>query len=216
MNDINGTILNDNAIKYRQGLYAGPVMPLGINQYLTSSNTGYTLETNKNGNLILSGTDIISKSDNFKQALANTYTHIISANSLSSYTLYDGNNKAIETNVSYMIPVNKPKNNDNITSADIMSVNSNNFKFMSLLKNYFNLTYNATDYLSDEQTVIKNFASSGIVYSILPKITKLKLDSKYTFVYKYCNNCYYLNNSVYTNTETNIPPSTVISGQTIN
>ena len=58
MNDINGTKLNDNAITYRQGLYSGPVMPLGINQYLTSSNTGYTVETNENGNLILNGTDI--------------------------------------------------------------------------------------------------------------------------------------------------------------
>ena len=95
-----------------------------------------------------------------------------------------------------------------------MSVNSNNFKFMSLLKNYFNLTYDPKNYTAAENNLINSNLFSGI-YTVLPKITKLKLNQNCTFVYKYCNNCYYLNNSVYTKPETvEIAPSTIIKGNT--
>ena len=56
-----------------------------------------------------------------------------------------------------------------------MSVNSNNFKFMSLLKDYFNLTYAPENYTDAENNLISSDPFSGI-YTILPKITKLKLN----------------------------------------
>ena len=68
---------------------------------------------------------------------------------------------------------------------------------MSMLKQYFNFTYTESDFTSEELSIITAAFETDIIQTVLPKITKIKLDEQYTFIHKYCNNCYIANNQIY-------------------
>lgn len=128
----------------------------------------------------------------------------------STCIFYDFQNKD-DTYTTYnaddMIPVNPP-NSDEFDFKRFMSINSNNIKYMQLLKDYFNLTYCKEDYTEEQNNIISDAFRSGYIFTVMPKITKIKLRPQYVFVHKYCNNCFYLNNSLYSSTEEKVAPTT--------
>ena len=74
--------------------------------------------------------------------LAKTYINTISSNNSEELILWNlYYTKPTIFKASGMIPVNQPYGSKwNFT--DFLSVNSNNIKYISMFKNYFNMTYN--------------------------------------------------------------------------
>lgn len=146
-------------------------------------------------------------------SLAKTYLTTIPYNRPTDFVHCDIRN----TNFSVFqaadsIPVNQPTD-FKFNYTDFLSVNSNNIKYLTLFKNYFNMTYNQSDYSDAELKQIIN--AENYIFMIMPKITKIKLNNNYVFVHKYCNNCFYLNSSIYRVTEKQVAPITgSVSGLT--
>lgn len=114
-------------------------------------------------------------------------------------------NNYYKHNKSWFTPIQKIS--DDITLSSFINPNVTNFKYMSMLKNYFNLTYTSGNFTTDERKEISDVLETNTINTILPKITKITLNSDYTFIHKYCNNCYVANNAVYMAEVDDIIPS---------
>lgn len=202
MDGISGNTDNTDAWKvYRQGYYSGLIMQFGLYEIARNAQkSGYKFIDN-----YISGWGIDKK---LTSAITDAYKTIVYDNDPNTddqnIKNYYKHNNSQYTAVHRVI-----QQESGYLSSDFINPNVTNFKYMAMLRNYFNFTYDKNDYTTDEQNKINEALSSDIIQTILPKITKIKLHKDYTFIHKYAYNCYVANNILYCNgdDEENIVPN---------